>query len=112
MSVKLLTEHHLEFLSLKGCYTGLSESTLVKMSHCWKHMTWLIYIIRCTFIIYNIRNRNITHLSHMEFLTLISWCSPFLNQGLYDGIYNFYSDFNRTFYKNRVDPDQTPKNKV
>ena len=36
MSVKLLTEHHLEFLSLKGGCTGLSESTLVKMPHCWK----------------------------------------------------------------------------
>ena len=36
MSVKLLTEHHLEFLSLKiGC-TCSSGSTLVKMSHCWK----------------------------------------------------------------------------
>ena len=30
MSVKLLTEHHLEFLSLKGGCTGSSESTLVK----------------------------------------------------------------------------------
>ena len=36
MSVELLTEHHLEFLSLKGGGTGLSESTLVKMPHCWK----------------------------------------------------------------------------
>ena len=36
MSVKLLTEHHLEFLSLKGGCTGLSESTLVKMPHCSK----------------------------------------------------------------------------
>ena len=36
MSVKLLTEHHLEFLSLKGGYTGSSESTLVKMPHSWK----------------------------------------------------------------------------
>ena len=36
MSVKLLTEHHLEFLSLKGACTGTSESTLVKMPHCWK----------------------------------------------------------------------------
>ena len=36
MSVKLLTEHHLEFLSLKGGCTGLSESTLVKMTHSWK----------------------------------------------------------------------------
>ena len=30
MSVKLLTEHNLEFLSLKGGCTGSSESTLVK----------------------------------------------------------------------------------
>ena len=36
MSVKLLSEHHLEFLSLKGCCTGSSESTLVKIPHCWK----------------------------------------------------------------------------
>ena len=36
MSVKLLTEHHLEFLNLKGGYSGSSESTLVKMPHCWK----------------------------------------------------------------------------
>ena len=36
MSVKLLTEHHLEFLSLKGGCTGLSESTFVTMPHCWK----------------------------------------------------------------------------
>ena len=33
-SVKLLTEHDLEFLSLKGGSTGSSESTLVKMPHC------------------------------------------------------------------------------
>ena len=39
MIVKLLTEHHLEF---QGC-TGLSESTLVKMPHCWKsHATAII----------------------------------------------------------------------
>ena len=36
MSVKLLTEQHLEFLSLKGDWTGLSEYTLFKMLHCWK----------------------------------------------------------------------------
>ena len=36
MTVKLLTEHHLEFLSLKGGCRGSSESTLVKMSNCWK----------------------------------------------------------------------------
>ena len=35
MIVKLLTEHHLEFLSLKGGCRGSSESTIVKMSNCW-----------------------------------------------------------------------------
>ena len=36
MIVKLLTEHHLEFLSLKGGCRGSSESTLFKLPHCWK----------------------------------------------------------------------------
>ena len=36
MIVKLLTKHHLEFLSLKGGCRGSAESTLVKMSNCWK----------------------------------------------------------------------------
>ena len=40
MSVKLLAEHYLEILSLKGGCKSPSESTLVKMSHCWKsHVT-------------------------------------------------------------------------
>ena len=47
MSVKLLTEHHLEFLRLKVGCTGLSESALVKMPHCWKsrvmaHLTFYL----------------------------------------------------------------------
>ena len=33
MIVKLQSEHHLEFLSLKGGCRGSSESTLVKMSN-------------------------------------------------------------------------------
>ena len=36
MTVKLLTEHHLGFLGLKGGCTESSESTLVKLPHCWK----------------------------------------------------------------------------
>ena len=36
MIVKLLTEHRLEFLSIKGGCRGSSESTRVKMPHCWK----------------------------------------------------------------------------
>ena len=36
MTVKLLTEQHLEFLSLKGGCRGSSEFTHVKMPHCWE----------------------------------------------------------------------------
>ena len=36
MTAELLTEHHLEFLSIKGGCPGSLESTLVKMPHCWK----------------------------------------------------------------------------
>ena len=45
MSVKLLTEHHLEFLSkTRGC-KGSSESAPVKMPHCWKsHVAAHIYL--------------------------------------------------------------------
>ena len=46
MSVRLLTEHYLEFLSLKGGCTGSSESILVKMPHCWKsHVTAHFYFL-------------------------------------------------------------------
>ena len=36
MSTKQLATRRLEFLSLKGGCTDSSESTLVKMPHCWK----------------------------------------------------------------------------
>ena len=40
MSVKLLTEHHLEFLNLKEGFTGSTESILVKIPQCLKsHVT-------------------------------------------------------------------------
>ena len=47
MIVKLLTEYHLEFQSLKGGCRGSSESTLVKKSNCWKshaaaHMMFVV----------------------------------------------------------------------
>ena len=47
MSVKLLPEHHLEFLSLKVGCTGSSESTLVKIPQCWKsHVVAQMIIFR------------------------------------------------------------------
>ena len=46
LTVKLLTERYLEFLSLKAGCTGLSESILVKRPHCWKsHVMAQIYYI-------------------------------------------------------------------
>ena len=46
MIIKLLTEHHLEFLSLKKGCRGLSESSLVKMSNCWKsHALAHLYVL-------------------------------------------------------------------
>ena len=50
MIVKLLTEHQLVFLSLKGACRGSSESTLVKMSNCWKShaAAQILSVYRCT----------------------------------------------------------------
>ena len=36
MIVKLLTDYHLEFLSLTGGCRGSTESTLDNISNCWK----------------------------------------------------------------------------
>ena len=36
MNVELLAEQHLKCLSLTGGCSGSSESTLVKIPHCWK----------------------------------------------------------------------------
>ena len=46
MTVKLLTEQYLEFLSLTGGCTGSSESIRVKIPHCWKlHVTAQIWSV-------------------------------------------------------------------
>ena len=45
MNIKLLTEHHLEFLSLKGGCTGSSESILVK------NATLLESSCRCSYVL-------------------------------------------------------------
>ena len=51
MTVKLLTEHNLEFLSLKGGCKGSSESTLVKCHIVGNHMSWLIQAARMAFLV-------------------------------------------------------------
>ena len=58
MIVKLLTEHHLEFLSVKEGCRGSSESTLVKMSNCWKsHVTAVYYRQHGTKVCYRVRTQ-------------------------------------------------------
>ena len=52
MIVKLLTEHHLEFLGLKGGCTGSSKPTLVKMPHCWKSHAMAHIILLSLFQMY------------------------------------------------------------
>ena len=47
MSVKLLAEQRSEFLSLKGDCTGSSESTLVKIPHCWKSHVPAHIFLKC-----------------------------------------------------------------
>ena len=44
ISVKLLSEHHLEFLSSQGGCTRSSESTFIKMPHRWKSHVAAQYI--------------------------------------------------------------------
>ena len=65
MIVKLLTERHLEFLSLKGGCRGSSESTLVKMSNCWKShaLAQIMLLLRST------STKNRTHYSqHIQLI--------------------------------------------
>ena len=45
----------------------------------------------------------------MDFPTLISYTSPFLNQGLHGGIYIFIQILIEHFIRNHGDPDQRPR---
>ena len=63
MTVKLLTEHNLAFVRLKGGCRGSSESTLVKMPHCWKSHE-LAHII--SIVIYSKSCYVSPHMSEME----------------------------------------------
>ena len=78
MNIKLLTEHHLEFLSLTGGCTGWSESTLVKIPHCWKsHVTaQVLFMVRPISSCYhheglNIPETSVFMLSSTDMINLI-----------------------------------------
>ena len=55
MTFKLLTEHHLAFLSLTESHTGSCESTRVKLPHCWKsHVTVHLFIVVAPITLVNV----------------------------------------------------------
>ena len=73
MTLKLLTEHHLEFLSLNGGCTGSSESIHVKMPHSWKsHVTAPMCIKLCNFKF----GCRFTSIGRKTFSGTISHCMP------------------------------------
>ena len=72
MIVKLLIEHHLEFLSLKGGCRRSSESTLVKMSNCWKsHATAHVYYTFNVISYDRPREKRGEYLSKVVFISII-----------------------------------------
>ena len=75
MSVEILTEHHLEFLSLKGGCRGSSESTLVKKPHCWKsHVTAQMFRLQQFNRggpIFGIRSGSVWNMSNFNHMTRI-----------------------------------------
>ena len=71
MTVKLLTEHHLEFLSLIGGCTGSAESTLVNMPHYWK--------LHATAHFSPVENKNDLELDFKVFFFMDSCCSDIVD---------------------------------
>ena len=78
MSVKLLTEHQLEFLSLKVGCKGLSASTLVKLPYCWKsHVTAHLVVLatlKRSITVYTVKLRKF-ELRLFEILAFFSYTS-------------------------------------
>ena len=79
MIVKLLIEHHLEFLILKGGCRGSSESTLVKVSNCWKSHALAQVLIDHRVLDCHPSHRDILLL----FFLLVHWSGVFLLGGEY-----------------------------
>ena len=75
MRFKLLTEHYLEFLSLKGGYTGSSESTLVKMPHCGKSHV-VAQLFPCTYrpLGYSVSGINAYKTNKSDIKSLVKRC--------------------------------------
>ena len=73
MIVKLLSKHHLEFLSFKGVYTDSSESILVKTPHC--HMSWLILCgtVHSEIFARVLFSRNFAYAEFRENISFVKW---------------------------------------
>ena len=70
MRVKLLTNYHVDFLSLKRGCIGLSESMHVKMPHCWKsHVTAQILLTENICNIFELK----------ESFDILLDCNPFIH---------------------------------
>ena len=67
MNIKLLTEHHLEFLSQNGGCNGSYESTHVKMLHCWKSHVMAHLSLRLTIA------NGTSNLLSMLFFSVLFW---------------------------------------
>ena len=71
MTVKLLTELHLELLTIKGSCTGSSESTLVRMPHFWKSRVAAQICLRLgLFFIHSILYAAATFLNFLPLVTI------------------------------------------
>ena len=71
MTVMLLTEQHLEFLSFKGGCIGLPEPTPVKMPHCWKScVTAQLFCYMCYRCHFDVRNGSKTVFNEYQTVVL------------------------------------------
>ena len=77
MTVKLLAKQHLEFLSLKGGCTGSSESTLVKMPHCWKSRVVAQMENVMVFLLIFMKNKTTFHVN----ILLTDYCMKYQVRG-------------------------------
>ena len=83
MTVKLLTEHDLWFLCLKGGCTGSCESTLVKTPHCWKsHVAaqmWFVISADTCKDVFNLFGAVSICLSKILIKSIVKWVSALVN---------------------------------
>ena len=69
MTVKLLTEHYLEDLSLKGGCKSSFEATHVKKPHCWKsHIVAHFLFLFITHLVCS------TRLGSIAVIEVLDWC--------------------------------------